>query len=99
MEKKTKASKTQKPANFGYTVLATVPYQLCPKCNGDGEVLVQNWNGGTTSISTGMFTCNVCGGAKIIPMHVINQELLKISSKNYGEDGIGLTSEEISKLL
>jgi len=28
-----------------------------------------------------------------------NQELLKISTKNYGEDGIGLSSEEISKLL
>jgi hypothetical protein len=29
----------------------------------------------------------------------INPELSKISSKNYGEDGIGLPSDEISKLI
>lgn len=28
-----------------------------------------------------------------------NKNLLKISSKNYGEDSIGLSSEEINKLL
>jgi hypothetical protein len=43
--------------------------------------------------------CPVCGGRGIIPMHIVNEELLKISSKNYGEDGVGLSSEEISKLL
>lgn len=74
MEKKTKASKTQKPANCGYTVLATVPYQLCPKCGGDGTVMVQNWNGSPTSISSGLQTCNLCGGAMIIPMHIIPTE-------------------------
>jgi len=99
MEKKTKATKTQKPTNCGYTVLATVPYQLCPKCNGDGKVMVQNWYGSPTSISSGVETCNLCGGAMIIPMHLINEQLLNISSKNYCEDGIGLSSEEISKLL
>ena len=74
MEKKTKASKTQKPANCGYTVLATVPYQLCPKCGGDGTVMVKNWNGSNTSISNGLQTCNLCGGAMIIPMHILPTE-------------------------
>jgi hypothetical protein len=42
---------------MGYdTVLATVPYQLCPKCGGDGTVMVQNWNGSPTSISNGLQT-------------------------------------------
>ena len=74
MDKKTKVSKTQKPANCGYTVLATVPYQLCPKCGGDGTVMVQNWNGSNTSISSGLQTCNLCGGAMIIPMHIVPTE-------------------------
>ena len=30
-----------------------IPYQLCPKCNGDGTVLIQNWNQHETSISGG----------------------------------------------
>ena len=74
MDKKTKVSKTQKPANCGYTVLATVPYQLCPKCGGDGKVLVQNWYGSPTSTSSGVETCNLCGGAMIIPMHIVPTE-------------------------
>ena len=55
-------------------VLATVPYQLCPKCGGDGKVLVQNWYGSPTSISSGVETCNLCGGAMIIPMHIVPTE-------------------------
>jgi hypothetical protein len=54
-------------------VVSVVPYQLCPKCGGDGEVLVQNWYGNTTSISSGTQVCDVCGGNKIIPMHVITR--------------------------
>lgn len=67
----TKASKTQKLTNCCHTVLATVPYQLCPKCGGDGTVMIQNWNGSPTSISNGLQTCNLCRGAMIIPMHVL----------------------------
>jgi len=74
MEKKIKVSKTQKHANCGYTVLATVPYQLCPKCVGNGTVMVQNWNSSPTSISIGLQTCNLCGGEMIIPMHAIPTE-------------------------
>ncbi len=77
MEKKTKASKTQKPANFGYTVLATVPYQLCPKCGGQGTISkppyvagdVHEWTSSATS-----FTCDLCEGRKVIPMHIIPTE-------------------------
>lgn len=99
MKKQNKVSKKQITANIGYTVLATVPYQKCPVCEGKGEIYKQNNNNDGTAINIGYFPCSVCGGAKIIPMHVINQELLKISSKNYGDDGVGLSSEEISKLL
>ena len=74
MEKQPKVSKKQSTDNFSYTVLATVPYQLCPKCGGDGTVMVQNWNGSNTSISSGLQTCNLCGGAMIIPMHIIPTE-------------------------
>ena len=49
-----------------------VPYQTCPKCNGQGSVSkppyvpgdVHQWS--STSIN---FICDVCNGAKIIPMH------------------------------
>lgn len=99
MQKQTKVSKKQITANIDYTVLATVPYQLCPKCNGDGQLMVQQSNGGTTSISSGMFTCDVCGGGKIIPMHILNENLLKISTVNYGKDGVGLTNDELNKLI
>ena len=99
MEKKTQVSKTQKTTNIGYTVLATVPYQKCPVCEGMGQIFVNQLDPYSTNSSIGYKSCHVYGGSGIIPMHVINQELLKISSKNYGDDGVGLSSEEISKLL
>lgn len=55
------------------TTIKYVPYQLCPKCNGDGIVLVNKWYGSPTSISSGVHTCDVCNGNKIIPM-VTTQE-------------------------
>jgi DnaJ-class molecular chaperone len=41
-----KEKKCQKctDSHCSYTV-STVPYQLCPKCGGDGIVMVQNWDG------------------------------------------------------
>jgi len=67
----TKKSNKKEKATELHNVLAAVPYQLCPKCSGDGVVLVQNWYGSPTSISSGIQVCDVCGGKKIIPMHVI----------------------------
>ena len=49
-----------------------VPYQLCPKCNGDGTVFVNNWNGSLTAFSSGLQTCDLCHGTKVIPMHVVH---------------------------
>jgi hypothetical protein len=49
----------------GYTVLATVPYQCCPVCNGNGKTVA---DGFTSSVYQ---TCKVCLGAMIIPMHVL----------------------------
>jgi len=99
MQKKTKVSKTQQNPNFGYTVLATVPYQKCPVCSGTGQIFVNQLDPYNTNSSIGYKSCHICGGSGIIPMHIVNEKLLKISSKNYGEDGVGLSSEEISKLL
>ncbi len=65
MEKKTKASKKQKLTNCGYTVLASVPYQCCPVCNGTGQTIA---DGFTSNVYQ---TCKVCNGAMIIPMHIL----------------------------
>ncbi len=50
-----------------------VPYQLCPKCNGQGILSkppyiagdVNQWSSSSTS-----FTCDVCNGSKILPMFI-----------------------------
>lgn len=39
-----------------------VPYQLCPKCNGDGKIEYRYG---------GSFICDVCNGNKIIPQCII----------------------------
>jgi len=46
-----------------------VPYQVCPRCGGSGQ-LVQETNYVTSSLVT---TCDVCFGAKIIPMCPIDK--------------------------
>ncbi len=54
-----------------------VPYQICPKCNGQGMVSKPPYIAGDvyewSSSSVAPFTCNVCNGAKIIPMHHIQE--------------------------
>jgi DnaJ-class molecular chaperone len=62
-----KKNKKTEPCN----ILPAIPYQLCPKCNGDKVVMIQHWYGSPTSISTGTSTCDVCNGSGIIPMYVI----------------------------
>ncbi len=47
-----------------------VPYQLCPKCNGTGVVPILTTE--TTTIDINQ-QCDVCLGAKIIPMYVLPQ--------------------------
>jgi len=71
MEKKTKVSKTQKPANCGYTVLATVPYQKCPVCEGMGQIFVNQLDPYNTNSTIGYNPCHVCRGSGVIPMHVL----------------------------
>lgn len=43
-----------------------VPFQLCPKCNGNGNVEMHGYSA--------RVTCDVCCGMKIIPMHPIIQK-------------------------
>lgn len=43
-----------------------IPYQKCPVCDGKGFV----WNTGVIS----SVTCDVCNGAKIIPMYIVEDE-------------------------
>jgi len=48
-----------------------VPYQLCPKCNGQGQISKPPYIAGDVhewSSSSCIFPCDVCNGSKIIPM-------------------------------
>ncbi len=62
-------------------IMETVPYQLCPKCNGQGIVSkppgiagdVEQWSHTQTS-----FTCDVCNGAKIILQYSIPDNVTTI---------------------
>lgn len=61
-------------------VLPAVPYQLCPKCNGQGTVSKPSYVPGDVyqwSSSSAVFQCDVCGGAKIIPMFIVEQKVEK----------------------
>jgi hypothetical protein len=57
-------------------IQSAIPYQLCPKCNGQGQVSKPPYIAGDayewTSSST-IFTCDVCNGGKIIPMLLTQQ--------------------------
>lgn len=46
------------------------PYQLCPKCNGDGDLARYN----SPALHSGTPICDVCNGGKIIPMHKNDSE-------------------------
>lgn len=50
--------------------IKAIPYQVCPLCKGDGTIFMTPIINGT-SVTTGSHTCDVCGGARIIPMYVI----------------------------
>src|SRR5579871_2015885 len=47
--------------------------QLCPKCNGSGEMYINELYRNKTSGRVGYVTCDVCGGAKILATPVLHQ--------------------------
>lgn len=47
--------------------IKSVPYQLCPKCGGEGKM----WS---NSIPMSIDVCHICDGKGIIPMAVINKQ-------------------------
>lgn len=59
-----------------YTMLATVPYQCCPICNGTGNVPAPSYTSGVT------ITCDTCSGQKIIPHYIVPQTLSEHGSKS-----------------
>lgn len=65
-KKEQKVETSTETAIVGNTVLAAVPYQCCPVCNGTGKTLA---DGFTSSVYQ---TCKVCNGAMIIPMHIVD---------------------------
>ena len=71
-----------------------VPYQLCPKCQGQGIVSkppyiagdIDQWTDSSSSHS-----CDVCNGAKIIPMFQSNSVVRSL--------GVATTIGELKKLI
>lgn len=52
-------------------IMKCVPFQLCPKCNGNG--VITNYNLNTTSYLT-TNVCDLCNGSMVIPMAVIPEK-------------------------
>lgn len=66
----------EKKDEIQYKILQVVPYQLCPKCNGQGQVSKPPYIAGDVpewSSSSVIFQCDVCSGAKVIPMFVVSE--------------------------
>ena len=63
-----KHQNSSEPAIDGYAELATVFYnqywQLCPKCNGDGDLF--RYNSPSIMGTNARPICDVCNGKKII---------------------------------
>lgn len=83
---------------------AVIPYQLCPKCNGQGTVSKPPYTAGDVyewSSSSCQFQCDVCNGQKIIPMFILPQEVkIKEGKKSYDlEIGDNIMPLEIIKTL
>lgn len=58
-------NKTKNKEKYGYEVLPTVPYQVCPLCNGTGQTIADGFTSAVYKV------CKVCNGAMIIPMHIL----------------------------
>ena len=69
----TAAMKRSGPILPAITPPIIVPYQLCPKCKGEGDLpaFSDPFGHTTNSTSSQRKPCDVCFGNKIIPMHVI----------------------------
>lgn len=53
-----------------------IPYQLCPKCNGQGQISKPPYIAGDVhewSSSSYIFPCDVCNGSKIIPQFKLSK--------------------------
>ena len=60
-----------------------IPYQLCPKCNGDGNL----WRFNSPSVTDGSnMVCDVCNETKIIPMYEIKEQTHERERKNDDDD-------------
>lgn len=58
-------------------LLAAVPYQCCPKCEGQGIVAKPSWVAAGVnnwSSTSAVHQCDVCNGSKIIPMYIVPTE-------------------------
>lgn len=84
-------------------------YQLCPKCNGDGNLLRYN----SPNVYSETPICDVCNGAKVLlsqPGHEVmafanwlGKEDLKLYAEGWcqpgGSNGLHLSTEELYKLF
>ena len=53
-----------------------VPYQKCPKCDGQGSVSKPPYIAGDVfewSSTQAIHVCDICNGEKIIPMYVLEE--------------------------
>ncbi|GEM_PF-4024673 len=69
-----------------YIIQNCVPYQRCPLCNGTGKGSIDS-----TAMS---IVCTVCYGEKIIPMHIILEDI-----KVVGETEDLVSTSKACKLL
>jgi len=53
-----------------------VPYQICPKCNGQGIVSKPPWiaeDVNQWTSDSAAYQCDLCGGTKVIPMYKLSE--------------------------
>jgi hypothetical protein len=75
--RKQKAEKPTSASLLQNCLLAAVPYQCCPKCEGQGIVAKPSWVAAGVnnwSSTSAVHQCDVCNGAKIIPMYIVPTE-------------------------
>lgn len=79
-------------------VCRVVPYQLCPKCNGQGTVSKPPYISGDVhqwSSSSIQFQCDVCQGQKIIPMFILPEEVKTISTQKESKTSLTLEAGDV----